>query len=59
LKYLITIYKYKSLSSFDLVADILINNQLYTAAKLKELNDPMKGSFYCYAGNEFYYDLIN
>jgi hypothetical protein len=52
------LYKYKSLSNFEFVADILINNQLY-AANIKELNDPMEGSFYCYNGNESYYNLIN
>lgn len=38
------LYKYKSLSNFEFVADILINNQLY-AAHFEELNDPMEGDF--------------
>ena len=38
------LYKYKSLSDFEFVADILINNQLY-ASHYMELNDPMEGDF--------------
>jgi len=38
------LYKYKSFSNFEFVADILINNQLY-ASHFEELNDPMEGDF--------------
>ena len=38
------LYKYKSLSNFELVADIFINKRLF-AAKYDTLNDPMEGFF--------------
>ena len=38
------LYKYKSLTDFEFVADILINKRLY-AAHYKELNDPLEGAF--------------
>lgn len=37
-----TFYKYKSLSSFEFVLDILLRERLY-ASKYNELNDPMEG----------------
>jgi hypothetical protein len=48
------LYKYKSLSSFQYILDILINNRLYLdilinnrlyAARYVELNDPMEGFY--------------
>ncbi|WP_305841890.1 DUF2971 domain-containing protein [Photobacterium leiognathi] len=37
-----TFYKYKSLSNFEFVLDILLRERLY-ASKYNELNDPMEG----------------
>ncbi|EOV6324838.1 DUF2971 domain-containing protein [Vibrio parahaemolyticus] len=37
-----TFYKYKSLSNFEFVLDILLRERLY-ASKYSELNDPMEG----------------
>lgn len=38
------LYKYKSLSDFEFIVDILLNKRLY-AAQFEELNDPMEGDF--------------
>ena len=38
------LFKYKSLSPFEYVSDILFNSRFY-AAKFFELNDPMEGRF--------------
>ncbi len=38
------LYKYKSLSNFEFVVDILLNKRLY-AAHFEDLNDPMEGDF--------------
>ncbi len=51
------LYKYKSLSNFELVADILINKRLY-AAHFEELNDPMEGDFYKNEADREYVALI-
>ncbi len=39
------LYKFKSLKEFEYVADIIMNNRLYSA-DFKNLNDPMEGVFY-------------
>ena len=38
------LYKYKSLSNFEFVADILLNKRLF-ASDFNNLNDPMEGDF--------------
>ena len=41
------LYKYRSLSNYKILIDILANNRLY-AANFKQLNDPMEGVYFFY-----------
>ena len=46
------LYKFKPLTDFEFVADIIINNRLFTT-KYTSLNDPMEGFFFDYREGKY------